>query len=111
MVKKTGAKAAVALSSGTAAIHMALKSIGIKQNDIVFCQSLTFSASANPIVYEKAIPVFIDSDESWNMSPDALEKAFEKYKDNFDYYGVADQQFRFSLIINSDTLDQSFRLG
>lgn len=82
MVKKTGAKAAVALSSGTAAIHMALKSIGIKQNDIVFCQSLTFSASANPIVYEKAIPVFIDSDESWNMSPDALEKAFEKYKDN-----------------------------
>lgn len=82
MVKKTGAKAAVALSSGTAAIHMALKSIGIKQNDIVFCQSLTFSASANPIVYEKAIPVFIDSDESWNMSPDALEKAFEKYKNN-----------------------------
>ena len=82
MVKKTGAKAAVALSSGTAAIHMALKSIGIKQNDIVFCQSLTFSASANPIVYEKAIPVFIDSDESWNISPDALEKAFEKYKDN-----------------------------
>lgn len=82
MIKKTGAKAAVALSSGTAAIHMALKSIGIKQNDIVFCQSLTFSASANPIVYEKAIPVFIDSDESWNMSPDTLEKAFEKYKDN-----------------------------
>lgn len=82
MINKTGAKAAVALSSGTAAIHMALKSIGIKQNDIVFCQSLTFSASANPIIYEKGIPVFIDSDESWNMSPVALQKAFEKYKDN-----------------------------
>ncbi len=80
MVKKTGAKAAVALSSGTAAIHMALKSIGVKQGDIVFCQSLTFSATANPITYEKANPVFIDSDmNSWNMDPAALEKAFQKY--------------------------------
>lgn len=82
MMTKTKAKAAIALSSGTAAIHMALKSIGIKENDIVFCQSLTFSASANPIIYEKGTPVFIDSDESWNMSPTALQKAFEKYKDN-----------------------------
>jgi dTDP-4-amino-4,6-dideoxygalactose transaminase len=82
MVEKLHAKAAVALSCGTAAIHMALKSIGIKQDDIVFCQSLTFSASANPITYEKAIPVFIDSDESWNMSPKALRKAFEKYRNH-----------------------------
>ena len=81
MVAKLGAKAAVALSAGTAAIHMALKSVGVQQGDIVFCQSLTFSATANPITYEKAIPVFIDSDEdSWNMSPSALEKAFEKYE-------------------------------
>lgn len=82
MKSKLGAKAVVALSCGTAAIHMALKSIGIKQGDFVFCQSLTFSASANPVTYEKAIPVFIDSDESWNMSPDALRKAFIKYKDS-----------------------------
>lgn len=81
MSAKLGAKKAVALSAGTAAIHMALKSVGISQGDIVFCQSLTFSATANPITYEKAIPVFIDSDkESWNMSPKALEQAFEKYE-------------------------------
>ena len=82
MIEKLNTKAAVALSSGTAAIHMALKSTGIKQGDYVFCQSLTFSASANPITYENGIPVFIDSDESWNMSPVALRKAFDKYKDN-----------------------------
>lgn len=81
MSEKLGAKAAVALSAGTAAIHMALKAIGVKQGDLVFCQSLTFSATANPITYEKATPVFIDSDaDSWNMSPAALEKAFEKYE-------------------------------
>ncbi len=77
---KIGAGKAVALSAGTAAIHMALKSIGITQGDVVFCQSLTFSATANPIVYEKAEPVFIDSEcDTWNMSPEALEAAFEKY--------------------------------
>jgi dTDP-4-amino-4,6-dideoxygalactose transaminase len=75
-----GAKAAAALSSGTAAIHMALKAAGIGEGDIVFCPTLTFAATANPIIYEKAIPVFIDSDyETWNMSPDALEEAFAKY--------------------------------
>lgn len=75
-----GAKDAAALSAGTAAIHLALKAAGVKEGDIVFCQDLTFSATANPIIYEKAVPVFIDSDrETWNMSPDALEKAFEKY--------------------------------
>lgn len=69
-----------ALVSGTAAIHMALRAAGVKAGDIVFCQSLTFSATANPIIYENAIPVFIDSDEkTWNMCPKALEEAFEKY--------------------------------
>ncbi len=80
LAAKVGAKHAVALSSGTAAIHMALKAAGVGAGDIVFCQSLTFSATANPIIYENAIPVFIDSDlETWNMSPLALEKAFKKY--------------------------------
>ena len=74
MEQKLGAGKAVALSSGTAAIHMALKAIGISQGDLVFCQSLTFSASANPITYEKAVPVFIDSEsDTWNMDPKALE--------------------------------------
>ena len=71
---------AVALSSGTAAIHLGLKALGVKKDDIVFVSDLTFSASVNPIIYENAIPVFIDSEyETWNMSPKALEKAFEKY--------------------------------
>ena len=75
-----GAKDAAALSAGSAALHMALKAAGVKEGDIVFCQDLTFSATANPIMYERAIPVFIDSDyETWNMSPEALERAFEKY--------------------------------
>ena len=75
-----GAKDAAALSAGSAALHLALKAAGVKAGDIVFCQDLTFSATANPIAYEKAIPVFIDSDyETWNMSPEALERAFEKY--------------------------------
>ena len=71
---------AAALSAGTAAIHMALKALGVKEGDIVFCQSLTFSATANPIIYQNATPVFIDSEyETWNMNPLSLEKAFEKY--------------------------------
>lgn len=71
---------AAALSSGTAALHLALKASGIEKGDIVFCQSLTFSATANPIIYENAIPVFIDSNyETWNMDPEALEDAFKKY--------------------------------
>lgn len=75
-----GAKHAAALSAGTAAIHMALKATGVEKGDIVFCQSLTFSASANPIIYQGATPVFIDSEpNTWDMSPEALEKAFEKY--------------------------------
>lgn len=71
---------ASALSSGTAAIHLALIIAGVKRDDIVFAQSLTFSATVNPAVYLGAKPVFIDSEkESWNMDPEALEKAFEKY--------------------------------
>jgi dTDP-4-amino-4,6-dideoxygalactose transaminase len=80
LAEKVGTKAAAALSSGTAAIHLALKAAGVGEGDIVFCPTLTFSATANPIIYQNAIPVFIDSDyETWNMSPKALEEAFEKY--------------------------------
>ena len=77
-----GSKDAAALSAGSAALHLALKAAGVKACVIAFCQDLTFSATAIPIAYEKAIPVFIDSDyETWNMSPEALERAFEKYPD------------------------------
>ena len=80
LAEKVGSKAAAALSSGTAAIHMALKAAGVGERDIVFCQTLTFSATANPIIYQNATPVFIDSDyETWNMCPKALEEAFKKY--------------------------------
>ena len=73
-------KAAAALSAGTAAIHLALKLAGVGEGDIVLVSDLTFSATCNPICYEKAIPVFIDSEpDTWNMDPVALEKAFEKY--------------------------------
>ncbi|WP_078545753.1 DegT/DnrJ/EryC1/StrS family aminotransferase [Litchfieldia alkalitelluris] len=76
VAKYVGANEAVAVSSGTAAIHLALSLLNVKKEDYVFCSSLTFVASANPILYQKAIPVFIDSEpESWNMSPVALEKA------------------------------------
>lgn len=71
---------ATALISGTSAIHLALKAVDVKEGDIIFCQSLTFSASANPIIYEGGTPVFIDSEPgSWNMDPKLLEEAFEKY--------------------------------
>ncbi|HHU17205.1 MAG TPA: aminotransferase class I/II-fold pyridoxal phosphate-dependent enzyme, partial [Clostridiales bacterium] len=80
LAAKVGAKHAAALSAGTAAIHMALKAAGVGQGDIVFCQDLTFSATANPIIYQNATPVFIDSNfETWNMDPGALEAAFKKY--------------------------------
>ena len=80
MAAYTGCGHAAALSSGTAAIHLGLKLLGVGQGDIVFVSSLTFSASCNPICYEKAAPVFIDSEpDTWNMSPEALERAFEKY--------------------------------
>lgn len=80
MASYTGCGYAAALSSGTAAIHLGLKLLGVKRDDIVFVSDLTFSASCNPIVYEGAVPVFIDSEpDTWNMSPEALERAFEKY--------------------------------
>ena len=69
-----------ALSSGTAAIHLALILLGIKEDDIVICSSFTFSASVNPIIYQGAKPVFIDSEtETWNMDPVLLEKAIKDY--------------------------------
>ena len=72
-----GVFSVAALTSGTAAIHLALKLCGVAAGDEVYCSSLTFSASANPIVYQGAQPVFIDSDrESWNMSVTALKQAF-----------------------------------
>ena len=80
--EKVGCKYAVALSTGTAALHMAVKLAGVKQGDKVFCSDVTFAATVNPIVYEKAEPIFIDSErDTWNMDPAALEKAFAQYPD------------------------------
>ncbi len=78
-----GAKAASATSSGTAAIHLALDLLGVRAGDDVFCSTLTFIASANPILYLGANPVFIDSEPTtWNMSPQALQNALEEAKHN-----------------------------
>lgn len=78
--QKIGCKYAVALSAGTAALHLAVKLAGVKQGERVFCSDLTFDATVNPVVYEGGIPVFIDSErETWNMDPEALKKAFEIY--------------------------------
>ena len=77
---KVGCKYAVALSCGTAALHLAMKLAGIKQGEKVFCSDMTFDATVNPVVYEGGVPVFIDTEyETWNMDPVALEKAFEIY--------------------------------
>ena len=79
----TKTKHAAALSSGTSALHLALILLGVKAEDTVFCQSLTFSASANPIAYQGAIPVFIDSEENtWNMDPVLLRRALKEAKQN-----------------------------
>lgn len=76
-----GIDGALALSSGTAAIHLALKLLGIEPGDLVFCSTLTFVATCNPIIYEGGKPVFIDSEpKSLNMSPEALERAFKYYQ-------------------------------
>ena len=78
--EKVGCKYAVALSAGTAALHLAVKLAGVKPGDKVFCSDVTFDATVNPIVYEGGVPVFIDTEyETWNMCPKALEKAFELY--------------------------------
>ena len=80
--EKVGCKYAVALSAGTAALHMAVKLAGIKPGQHVFCSDMTFDATVNPVVYESGVPVFIDTEyDTWNMDPVALEKAFELYPD------------------------------
>lgn len=80
LCEKVGCKYAVALSAGTAALHLAVKLAGVKQGDRVFCSDMTFDATVNPVVYEGGIPVFIDTEyDTWNMDPFALEKAFELY--------------------------------
>jgi dTDP-4-amino-4,6-dideoxygalactose transaminase len=76
LCKFTGSGHAAALSSGTAALHLGLILLGVEAGDYVICQSMTFSASANPIRYQGAIPVFVDSElETWNMCPVQLEAA------------------------------------
>ena len=80
--EKVGCGHAVALSSGTAALHMAVRLVGVQPGERVFCTDMTFAATVNPIVYEKAIPVFIDTErDTWNMDPEALERAFQRYPD------------------------------
>ena len=80
IAEKIGCKYAVALCCGTAALHLAVKLAGVKPGDKVFCSDMTFDATVNPVVYEGGIPVFIDTEyETWNMDPEALEKAFEIY--------------------------------
>ena len=75
-----GCRYAVALSAGTAALHMAVKLAGIRPGEKVFCADMTFSATVNPVVYEGGIPIFIDTEyDTWNMDPAALEKALELY--------------------------------
>ena len=80
--EKVGCKYAVALSAGTAALHMAVKLAGVKQGLNVFCSDMTFDATVNPVVYEGGVPIFIDTEyDTWNMDPVALAKAFEIYPD------------------------------
>lgn len=77
---RVGCKYGAALVSGTSALHLAYKWVGVKPGDLVFCSDLTFSATVNPIIYEGGIPVFIDSEwDTWNLDPSALEKAFALY--------------------------------
>lgn len=78
--EKVGCRYAVALSAGTAALHMAVKLAGVKPGEKVFCSDMTFDATVNPVVYEGGVPVFIDTEyDTWNMDPVSLEKAFEMY--------------------------------
>lgn len=95
LAKYAGCGYAAALSSGTAALHLALKIFGVKTGDVVICQSMTFSASANPIIYQGATPVFVDSEsDTWNMCPIVLEQALIKYPNTkvvivVNLYGIA----------------------
>src|SRR5699024_686996 len=80
--EKIGCKYAVALSAGTAALHMAVKLAGAKPGEKVFCSDMTFDATVNPVVYEGGEPIFIDTEyDTWNMDPVALAKAFKLYTD------------------------------
>ncbi|MBQ6856639.1 MAG: aminotransferase class I/II-fold pyridoxal phosphate-dependent enzyme, partial [Lachnospiraceae bacterium] len=80
LAEKAGCRYAVALSSGTAALHMAVKLAGVRPGEKVFCSDTTFAATVNPVVYEGGAPVFIDMErDTWNMDPAALQKAFELY--------------------------------
>lgn len=80
LAQRLACNGALALASGTAALHMALRAAGVEDGDTVFCQDLTFVATANPIVYQRALPVFVDSDLfSWNMCPQALEEAIKAH--------------------------------
>lgn len=80
--EKVGCRYAVALSCGTAALHLAVKLAGVKAGDNVFCTDMTFAATVNPVLYEKANPIFIDTEyDTWNTDPAALERAFALYPD------------------------------
>ena len=80
LCEKIGCNCAVPLSTGTSALHMAVKLAGLEQGEKVFCTDMTFGATVNPIVYEGGEPVFIDTErDTWNMNPEALKKAFELY--------------------------------
>ena len=80
--EKVGCKYAVSLACGTAALHLAVKLAGVKPGDRVFCSDMTFGATVNPVVYEKGVPIFIDTEyDTWNMDPVALKKAFALYPD------------------------------
>ena len=82
IAEMVGVKYAVALSSGTSALHLCMKLAGVRRGDPVFVSTLTFSATVNPIVYEGGIPIFVDSEyDTWNMDPAALERAFIRYPD------------------------------
>lgn len=82
LAEKIGCAYAVALSAGTAALHLSMKLAGILRGDRVFCSDVTFAATVNPVVYEGGVPVFIDTEyDTWNMDPVALERAFEIYPD------------------------------
>ncbi len=82
VAEKVGCRHTVALSCGTAALHLATKLAGVQPGDRVFCTDMTFAASVNPILYEKATPIFIDTEyDTWNMDPVSLERAFELYPD------------------------------
>lgn len=80
VAEKVGVQYAVALATGTSALHLAVKLAGVKPGDKVFCSDMTFDATVNPVVYEGGVPVFIDTEyDTWNMEPEALEKAFTLY--------------------------------